>query len=157
MYSRLFRGNTRFYGVKSVNIVYNICIVYDVPSIGFQIFFVLAFKIVVDSWKFTMLLQCVLWDDWQIFMISGSNQQLYQQFEYTLLNPDCHSWWISKMQSGRQDTLEEWYAIKFNKCIVWCQCRNCTHNYSRGTETPEDLREVCPKGAQRRSERKMLS
>ena len=27
--------------------------------------------------------------------------------------PDCHSWWISKMQSGRQYTLEERYAIKF--------------------------------------------
>ena len=27
--------------------------------------------------------------------------------------PDCHSWWISKMQSGRKDTLEEWYTIKF--------------------------------------------
>ena len=27
--------------------------------------------------------------------------------------PDCHSWWISKMQSGCQDSLEEWYAIKF--------------------------------------------
>ena len=35
------------------------------------------------------------------------------QFEYTLLNPDCHSCWISKMQSGRKDTLEERYAIKF--------------------------------------------
>ena len=33
--------------------------------------------------------------------------------EYTLLNPDCHSWWISKMQSERDDTLEERYAIKF--------------------------------------------
>ena len=31
----------------------------------------------------------------------------------TLLKPDCHSWWISKMQSGREDTLEELYAIKF--------------------------------------------
>ena len=30
-----------------------------------------------------------------------------------ILKPDCHSWWISKMQSGRQDTLEERYAIKF--------------------------------------------
>ena len=29
------------------------------------------------------------------------------------IHPDCHSWWISKMQSGREDTLEEWYAIKF--------------------------------------------
>ena len=46
-------------------------------------------------------------------MISGSNQHLQQQLEYTLLKPDCHSWWISKMQSGCEDTLEERYAIKF--------------------------------------------
>ena len=46
-------------------------------------------------------------------MISGSNQQLQQQLEYTLLKPDCHNWWIWKMQSGREDTLEERYAIKF--------------------------------------------
>ena len=39
-------------------------------------------------------------------MISSSNK-------YTLLKPDCHCWWISKMQSGREDTLEERYAIKF--------------------------------------------
>ena len=43
-------------------------------------------------------------------MISGSNEQLQQELEYTLLKPDCHNWWISKMQS---DTLEERYAIKF--------------------------------------------
>ena len=47
---------------------------------------------------------------WLILMISGSNEQQQQQLEYTLLKPDCHSWWISKMQS---DTLEERYAIKF--------------------------------------------
>ena len=46
-------------------------------------------------------------------MISGSNQLLQQQLEYTLLNPDCHSWWISKMQYSREDTLGERYAIKF--------------------------------------------
>ena len=44
-------------------------------------------------------------------MISGSNKQLQQEFEYTLQKPDCHSGWISKMQSGRQDILEERYAI----------------------------------------------
>ena len=33
--------------------------------------------------------------------------------EYILLKPDCQSWWISKMQSGHEDTLEELYAIKF--------------------------------------------
>ena len=43
-------------------------------------------------------------------MISGSKEQLQQQLEYTLLKPDCHSWWISKMQFGR---VEEGYAIKF--------------------------------------------
>ena len=46
-------------------------------------------------------------------MISGSNEQLQKDLEYTQLKPDCHSWWILKMQSGRQDTLEELYAIKF--------------------------------------------
>ena len=56
-----------------------------------------------------MLLLYILWDDWLIFMISASNEQLQQQLEYTLVKPDCHSWWISKMQS---DTLEEQYAIK---------------------------------------------
>ena len=60
-----------------------------------------------------MSLLYILWDDWPIFMISASNEQLQQHLEYTLLKPDCHSWWISKMQSGRKDTLEERYAIKF--------------------------------------------
>ena len=36
-------------------------------------FFVQAFKIVVDSWTFSMLLLYILLDDWPIFMISGSN------------------------------------------------------------------------------------
>ena len=79
----------------------------------FPDFFVQAFKIVVDAWKFTMLLLYILWDDWPIFMISGLNEKLRQELEYTLLKPDCHGWWISKMQSGREDTLEERYAIKF--------------------------------------------
>ena len=57
-----------------------------------------------------MLLLYILWDDLPIFMISASNEHLQQQLEYTLLKPDCHRWWISKMQS---DTLEERYAIKF--------------------------------------------
>ena len=75
--------------------------------------FVRAFKIVIDSWKFTMLLLYISWDDWQIFRISDLNQQLQLELEHTTLKPDCHSWWISKMQSGREDTLEERYAIKF--------------------------------------------
>ena len=82
---------------------------YVVHTIIFQTFYVLAFKTVVDSWKLSMLLLYILWDDWPIFMISGSKEKLQQELEYTLLKPDCHSWWISKMQS---DTLEEWYAMK---------------------------------------------
>ena len=82
-------------------------------SIRFQTFFVQAFKVVVDSWKFSMLLLYILCDSWPIFMISDSNEQLQQELEYTLQKPDCHCWWISKMKSGREDTLEEQYAIKF--------------------------------------------
>ena len=37
-------------------------------------------------------------------------EQLLQELEYTLLKPDCHSWWISKMKSG---TSKKRYAIKF--------------------------------------------
>ena len=37
-------------------------------------------------------------------MVSGSNEHLQQELECTLIKPDCHSWWISKMQ---YDTLEE--------------------------------------------------
>ena len=80
------------------------------PSISFQTLFVQAFKIVLDSWKFSMLLLYILWDDWLIVMISALNEQLQQQLKYTLLKPDCQSWWISKMQP---DTLEERNAIKF--------------------------------------------
>ena len=79
----------------------------------FPDFFVWAFEIVVDSWKFSMLLLYILWDDRSLFMISDSNEQLQQQLEYTLLKPHCYSWWISKMQSGREGTLEERNAIKF--------------------------------------------
>ena len=60
-----------------------------------------------------MLLLYILWDDWPIFIISGSNEQLEQQLEYTLLKPDCHRWWISKMLSRREDPLEKRYALKF--------------------------------------------
>ena len=59
-----------------------------------------------------LLLYCYT-SDWPIFMISCSNEQLQQQLEYTLLKPNCHSWWISQKQSGHEDTLEERYAIQF--------------------------------------------
>ena len=79
----------------------------------FPDFFVQAFKIGVDSWKFSMLLLYILWDHWSNFMIPGSNEQLQQQLECTLLKPDSRRWRISKIQSGREDTLDERYEIKF--------------------------------------------
>ena len=51
-----------------------------VPSISFQTFFVQAFKIVIDSWKFSVLLLYILSDDWPIFTISASNEQLQQNW-----------------------------------------------------------------------------
>ena len=52
----------------------------------FPDFFLHAFKIVVDSWKVSMLLLCIWWDDRLIFIILRSNEQLQQQLEYTLVN-----------------------------------------------------------------------
>ena len=91
----------------------------------FPDFFVPAFKIVAHSWKFSMLLLYILWDDWPIFMISASNEQLQQEYEYTLLKPDCYSWWISKMQSRREDPFEERYAIK----LCFKLGKNATETY----------------------------
>ena len=89
--------------------IYIYIYIYEEPSISFNTFLVQAFKIVVDSWKFSMLLLYILWDDWPVFQMNSFKQQL----KYTLLKPGCHSRWISKMQSGHEDTLEERYAIKF--------------------------------------------
>ena len=41
----------------------------------FPDFFVQAFNIIVDSWKFSMLLLYILWDDWPTIKIPGSNEQ----------------------------------------------------------------------------------
>ena len=91
----------------------------------FPDFFGQVFKIVADSRKFSILLLYILWDDCPILMISGSNEQLHQELEYTQLKPDCHSWWISKMHSGREDTLEERYAIK----LCFKPRKNATETY----------------------------
>ena len=55
----------------------------------------------------------ILWDDWPIFLISDSNEQLHQQLKYTLLRA-----WLSqlvnfKTQSGRWGHWEQRYATKF--------------------------------------------
>ena len=42
---------------------------------------------------------------------------------------------------------KEHCVYRNNKGTVWCQCGNCTHNHSWGTEDAEDLCKVCPKGA----------
>ena len=43
------------------------------------------------------------------------------------IQPYCHSWWISKMQSGHEDILEEWYAIK----LYFKLGKNATEMYGR--------------------------
>ena len=88
----------------------DLCI-YVVHLISFQTFFVQAFRIIVDSWKNVIAIHLMRY--LTNFLISASNEQLQQQLEYTLIKPDRHGWWISKMQSGREDTLEERYVIKF--------------------------------------------
>ena len=47
-----------------------------------------------------------------IFFISGLKEPLRKELECTLLKRDCHSYWVSKMQSACEDILEEQYAIK---------------------------------------------
>ena len=87
-------------------------------------------------------------------MISASNDQLQQQLEYTLLKPDCHSWWISKMQSGCEDSLEERYAIKLcfklgkmpcNESCIYCYDTETKRQTSQwkhaGSARPEKARQ----------------
>ena len=104
-----------FYGISTI-VVYsmpNPIYTYVVPSISFQIFLNKHLKL-SETLNNSV---CYCYSSYemthQFLWFSGSNEQLQQQLEYTLLNPDCHSWWISKMQSGHEDPLEERYAIKF--------------------------------------------
>ena len=51
------------------------------------------------------------------------------------IKSDCHSWWISKMQSGREDTLEERYAIKFCFKLEKKKCHRNVWNASDSFST----------------------
>ena len=83
---------------------------YAVPSISFPTFFVQAFKTVVDSWKFSMLLLYILWDNWPILYdfrfkwiaTAGIGIHLTKAWFLQLVNFKNAIW-----------TLEERYAIKF--------------------------------------------
>ena len=72
----------------------------------FPDFFVQAFKIVVNSLEFAMLLLYILWDECPIFMIAGSNEQLG-------IHPSNAG--LSQLVNFKNAiwTLEERYAIKF--------------------------------------------
>ena len=84
--------------------------IYVVHSISFQIFFCTG---ILNCHRLLKIQYVIAIHLMRWLTNSGSNEPLQQELEYTLLKPDCHSWWISKMQSGREDTLEERYAIKF--------------------------------------------
>ena len=100
-------------------------VTYVVPSISFQTFLYRHLKLLetLENSACYCYISYEMTD--QFFMISGSNKQLQQQLEYTLLKPDCYSWWISKMQCGHEDTLEEWYAIK----LCFKLGKNATETY----------------------------
>ena len=93
-------------------------------SINCQTFSYRHFKLSYSLEK-SLLLLYILWDDWPIFMITRSNEQIQQELEYTLLKPDSHWWWISRMQSGHEDTLEERYELK----ICFKLGKNATETY----------------------------
>ena len=66
----------------------------------FPDFFVQAFKIVrLLKVDYVITVHLMRWLT-NFLWFSRSNEQLQQELEYTLLKPDCHSWWISKMQWG---------------------------------------------------------
>ena len=78
-----------------------------VNSLSFQTFFVRAFKSVVHSWKFSMLLLYILWDDWPILM-----------FKWTAtaeIGKHPTKTWLSQLVNLKNAiwTLEERYEIKF--------------------------------------------
>ena len=94
-----------------------------VSSISFQSFWYRHLKLSLENSVCYCYTSSEMTD--QFFIISGSNEQLQQELEYTLLKLDCQSWWISKMQSGQEDMLEERYAIKFCQKL-W---KNTTETY----------------------------
>ena len=57
-----------------------------------------------------MLLLYILWDDWPIFYDFRFKRTVMAGIGIYPTKPDCHSWWISKIQS---DTLEERCLLKF--------------------------------------------
>ena len=97
----------------------------EVHTVSIQTFFLWAFRLSeLLKIHYVIAIHLMRWLT-HFFMISGSNEQLQQQLEYTLLKPDCHSWWISKIQSEREDTLEERYAIK----LCFKLGKNATETY----------------------------
>ena len=58
--------------LNKIIVIHNICGAFN----KFPDFFVQAFKIGVDSWKFSILLLYILSDYRPIFMTSGLNKQL---------------------------------------------------------------------------------
>ena len=78
-----------------------------------------AFKIVVDSWKFSMLLLYILWDDWPIFMNPGFKWTGSKNWntpyktlivtagEFQKCNLDVRALWKNDMQQNNVLNLEK--------------------------------------------------
>ena len=92
-------------------------------------FFVQVFKIGVDSWKFIILLLYILWDDWPIFTISGLNEQLHQQLEYTPTKA-----WLSQLVNFK-NAVRTWRHFRRTICykilfLAWKKCHRNLWNAS---------------------------
>ena len=82
MRSHTFKNDITFNLFANKSYIYIYIYIYDAFN-KFPDFCVQAFRIAVESWIFSMLFLYILWDEWPIFMISGSNEQLQHELEYT--------------------------------------------------------------------------
>ena len=108
-------------GFSTHNLLSLVSSIYMVPSICLQTFWY-RHLILLQTLKNSV---CYCYKSFemtdQFCMISGSNQLLQQQLEYTLLKPDCHSWWISK------NVIWHFRRTICNK-ILFYTCKKCHWN-----------------------------
>ena len=105
--------------------------------ISFQIFFVWVFKILVDFWKFTIILLYILWNDWPIFMISDYDFR----FKWTAaaaigIHPP--KTWLSQQVNFKNPI---WHFIRTigNKILFWTCKKKATETYGMFQTTLDQL------------------
>ena len=120
----MWGGKTALWScVYKIFVLANILSIYEVHTISFQTFFVWAFKTIVDSWKFSILLLYIIYMRWLTNFHDFSLK--WTATAATGIHP-TKAWWISKMPPGRKDTLEAGYAIK----LCFKLGKNATETYA---------------------------